>query len=610
MAFLAVWALLGLVLLAPLVLLHLHQRAPEVRDVASLLLWHEFALEAPGSRRRLRPPPLSLALALQALALILLVLALAEPVRSRVPSRPGTVVVLDDSDWLSATGALASSRRLAAAELAQLPAGAPVRVVLAAGTPAVIYRGSAAGARAAIMRVQAGAAPSTLGAALVIAAGLLRGPRDRIVLVHAAADAVPALRANPGEVRILNAGGPSDDRAITSASARCGIGSPLTCEVLARIANTANAPTTVRVDAQVTDEPPAALSVTVGAHASTPVRLLTAPGVDVHLTLVGRDALAIDDSAWVAVPGDDDIPRSAAVTIVGRPAQARTLAQAFAAVPGVRLTLETPARYSPAVARRSDLVVLDAALPGGRLPPAPAVMLVDPSRLGGARPGAPQPDSTVSGSDPQSPLLSGVDLGALTIARDGARRLELPRWLAPVLWSPSGPLLAAGDDGRQRLSLISFQPPSSNLAQLPAMPLLAANIVRWSLAWLPASAAAGTTVGLDALPGARLATLRSGPRLLERIPLHGAATALSLPAPGLDTLTETGPGVSHSATIAVNAAPTSAPSGAVIDLRDRSLTAARPTPTPLAPWLLGAAALVLALELIVWMRARMPVIAR
>ena len=35
-----------------------------------------------------------------------------------------------------------------------------------------------------------------------------------------------------------------------------------------------------------------------------------------------------------------------------------------------------------------------------------------------------------------------------------ARRTELPRWLAPLAWSPAGPLLAAGDNGRQRVGLM------------------------------------------------------------------------------------------------------------------------------------------------------------
>ena len=75
MTFAAGWALAGLVLLAPLVLLHLRRRGLVVREVPSLLLWEQIELVDAKGSRGLRRPPLPLLLALQALALALLVFA-------------------------------------------------------------------------------------------------------------------------------------------------------------------------------------------------------------------------------------------------------------------------------------------------------------------------------------------------------------------------------------------------------------------------------------------------------------------------------------------------------------------------------------------------------
>jgi hypothetical protein len=595
------------VLLAPLVLLHLRRGTSSAREVPSLLLWHEFELGALGGGRRLRPPPLPFLLILQAVALVLLVLALAEPDLTGGQVRPTTVVVLDDSFWMTAPGALADAREEVDHALAPLSSGAPVRIVLADGAASVLYRGSASGARAALRRVQVTTAPADLSAGLAIAAGLLTGPRDRVVLVRAAGDPAPAVSASPGELRTLVAGGASPDTGIFSPTARCGIGTPATCEVVATVANAGSASTEAHVVAAVSGQPSLSLSARVAAHARTQIRFLTDPGEQVSLRLTGADAISADNQAWVTVPGDDDIPRTAVVTVVGMPTAARTLAQAFAAVPGVTLRLETPADYRASVARSSDLVVLDGPLPDNALPPAAAVMLIDPGRLPGGQVGGTQADPTLSGVDSASPLLENADLSSLTLNSGAARRLTLPHWLTRVLWSPSGPLLAAGDDGHGRLTVTAFQPASSTLAQLDAFPVLAANIVRWSLGWAPASATSGTTLAVDALPGAQNVTLVRNGTTVERVRIANAAPALALAAPGAYTVLETGSGVSHQAAVDVNLDPGAAPATGPTDIRAAQLRPTRRPVTPLAPWLLLAGLVVLALEWAYWATRRTPV---
>src|SRR5205085_1545173 len=169
--------------------------------------------------------------------------------------------------------------------------------------------------------------------------------------------------------------------------------------------------------------------------------------------LGGGDALAADDSAFVAVPARD----GERVTLVGERQRSLPLARALAAVPGVKLRLRTPETYEPKDALTSDLLVLDGSLPKGGLPKAPALLLVHPPRLPGGEVSAkPLADSRLSGEAEGDPLLVGADISALTVDSEAAQRLVLPSWQRAVAWSSEGPLLAAGTEGGQRIATLAF----------------------------------------------------------------------------------------------------------------------------------------------------------
>jgi Ca-activated chloride channel family protein len=595
------WALAGLALLVPLVILHLRPRTRTPREQPSLLLWRGLESDATTVSRRPRLPPLPLLLVLQALALIALVLALADPSSGGSPRPPATVIVLDNSFWMQAPGRLADERNEAERIIAAAPNGAPVRIVEADGTPAVVYRGPAAGAGAILRGLRAGASAPDLPAAIVVASGLLTGSHDRLAVIRAPEDELPRLRAGPGELRTAVSGTPITNQGITDPSARCGIGSAATCEIVATVANSGTAPVVDHIVADVPGHPPLSLSARVGGRSSAPIELLAAPGEHVELRLQRVDALPVDDRAWIAVPQEGGLARPANVTVVGERATALSVAQALAADPGVRLRVETPAHYRPAQAHSSDLVVVDGSLPGPGLPPAPAVLLLDPRRLPDGHVAGALANPTLSGTDPSSPLLADVDLSGLTVEQGASRRLVLPRWLTPVAWSPSGPLLAAGDDGGTRLAVLSFAPTGSNLPQLSSFPILIANIADWGLGWTPASAAAGAPVRIDTVPGARTATV-SGPGIAtQRVSLRRGGTVVQAPAtPGLYTVAETGPGVVHQATLAVNLGTPQATPATPIDVRTSGLHAGRAPGSPLALWPLAAGLLLVVLEWAYW----------
>ncbi len=337
--------------------------------------------------------------------------------------------------------------------------------------------------------------------------------------------------------------------------------------------------------------------------------LASRPNQQIELRLNGRDALPEDNEAWITVPGPGNASEPLSVTLVGEPNDAQVVAEALAAVPGVHLRTLTPRTYRTADARVSGLTVLDGWLPPSGLPPSASVFLIDPPRIPGGRVGGQLAETVVSGTDEGSDLLDGIDLSSLSIDSGSAHAVTLPSYMSALAWSPSGPLLAAGQNGVQRVAMLTFDPARSDLPQLPALPLLAENLVSWAAAWAPATASVGEPFMVDAAPGTRRLMLALSGHAVRAISLTGAAQSLTLERPGLYSLTETGPHLSRSATVAVDVGdPTASPS-ATADLTGlQGSPAARSS--DLAPWLLAAAVLVLIFEWGYWLGLRRRAVTR
>lgn len=583
--------------------LHLRSDRRPVHEVPSLMLWRQLEATLAPPPRRLALPRLPLLLLLQVLALVLLVLALTHPAGVAVAPAPGRVVVVDDSAQMSVGGRLAAARARVAQLARPLPSSMPVSIIVSGGQPSVWFRGTAATVPGALRRLRATSAPDRLGLAVALAAGLLKGPQDRVIVLRAPEDALPPLRGARATVTTIVVGRRIVGQGFAGASARCGLGAGGLCAVVAWVRSTAPVARTDPYTAYVGGRRVLQGRVSVPAGSRAAIVLTALPGEQVRLRLGVSDPLPDAAQAFVTVPGLDGAPSPTVVTLVGTPGDALPVARALAAVPGVVLRLRTPRSYRPADARGSDLLVLDGWLPPGRLPPAPSLLLIDPPRLPGGRVGRVLSLPVVSGSDQSSSLLDGVDLTGWAIATGAAHQLRLPLAEESVVWSPQGPLLAAGDNGRQRVAVMAFDPSQSELPQLNAFPILLANVVRWAWGWAPAAVVSGTAITVDATPGARSLRLQLGARLLERLRLRGAPATLTLPRPGLYTVIESGPGVLRPRSIAANLAPPVVPSTPVdLALTGRSVAAA-PGPS-LVPPVLAAALLMLLLELLVWTRSR------
>jgi hypothetical protein len=594
------WWLAGLLLLAPLVLLHLRQPRAGLREVPSLLLWERLAAPAASSDRRLRRPAHPLLLALQALALVAMVLALADPGRTGGAPPAHRVFVLDDSVWMGA-GTRMDDARAAVARLAAHTPGDKVDVVTAGGVPRIVYSGSAGGVGAALSGLRAQTAPADLRSALAVAGGLLADGRGTVTVVRAPEDPMPRAASSGEQLAELAIGQPVADQGLFDASARCGIGSAAGCALFATVRNTGVRKVVDRYTASVGGRAVLTRSVAVPGHGSAAIALSAAPGTRVELGLAGGDALPSDDRAFVDVPGAAGAPPSSAVTLVGDPQQALPLARAFAAVPGVTLRLRTAATYKAADGAASVLVVVEGALPRSGMPRSPDVLLVHPAAVAGAGAAGSLPTAPVTGAADGDPLLQGVDLSSLSIEAGAAHGYPLPAWMRPIVWSGDNPLLAAGDDGRQRVALLAFDPDRSDLPQLPALPVLARNVVTWAAGWAPSAPAAGVPIRVDASPGSTRTTISGhGGR---RVPEAGGAPLAFAPlAPGAYDVAQAAQGTTRHAGLATNLRSPADDATGPVDLAAWSRVApARPVHA-LWRWLVVIAAAAVVAEWLLWRR--------
>ena len=594
------WWLGALVLLLPLLILHLRRPALTVREVPSLLVWERLSGSAPSDTRRLRRPRHPLLLALQALVVAALAVALAGPRLDRTASAT-TVYVLDSSFWMQSGTRFDAAR----ADLARMAANRPgrVAVVSASASPQLVYRGSRSGVAAALRALKATAANADLAAAITLAGAQLGGPSGRMILFRAPEDALPEVAAAAGQLAVRVVGEPSDDQGIFAPQARCGIGPADDCEVLATLRNGSARARTISYTASAAGQRSVTFGTTVPARSTRTIALTARPGSTLRLRLRGRDALPLDDTAVIAVPGTDNAPDAATVTLVGDPSSARPLAQAFASVPGVTLLLRTPRSFRPRDAAASELVVLDGFLPAAGLPAAPAVLLIDPPALPGGAVGPRIASPTISNIAPGSPLLEGVDLTSLAIARSRARSLVLPSWMRPIVSSPDGPLLGAGDDGHRRVAVLAFDPQHSNLAQLAALPILARNLVGWADAW--ASLGADGSLSIDAVPGATRARITDAAGGARTISLAGGPVGVTDLAPGRIRVSVEGPaGARRRELVSALAARATGAGGPPLVLADWARATGSHDRHSLVPWLIVVALVAMAAEWGVWRRIR------
>ena len=558
MTLLTPFALIGLLLAPALIALHLRRRQAQTIEIPSLILWADMGM-APASAGKRRSLEQLLLLVLQLLATIALVVVLARPSSSGA-SMASRIYVIDDGMLMSAAdpapSRLQAAETLVARDIQSTPSGTSITVIAAGAVPRVLIATTdgAVAIRALHSMSPVPAAPD-FEAAIGLAAALLPSSNARLKIVSAAGEALPPITAAPGVLSRTTIGHDTDDQAVTGLAVRCAVASA-TCDAFATIQNGASTDVqdtvVIDTDGRVLGAKPLALPALSSTNLSFSVP--TTPGV-LQVTLTRPDLVGVDNIAYAVVPA----PARTTVTVIGTTKVAAVVGKALSVVPGVHVVMLPTSRYGFVSRGTAGLLVLAGWVPQGPLPPAPSLLVVDPPRF----PGAPQPttlaDTAVSGEDMASPLLSGVDLTSLDIAPDSAAQLDLPTDLQPVVWTTSGPLISTGTLDGRRVAVLSFNPSASNIGQLPAYPLLTANLVQWSNAWLPQTAVPGAAPALDVPPATGSVTVLERPTpgakgTASRLSISSAHAYLDVSSPGIYTVTEKGSWGSRGADLVVNSA--------------------------------------------------------
>ncbi len=396
-----------------------------------------------------------------ALALALALLRPTRGVGATGPARGRTLIVLDSSWSMLAftpgggtrwSRAVADARRIAAAS------GGAVAIATTAdglveGPTADLALIDSALDRAAPGGSGAAAWPKVAGAEQVyfITDGATARPRDAAVVVHS----VFASVANAG---------------ITAFDIRPSVGGPAAGEAYLEVGNFGPAQqvrvTLSRGTASLLDR---RFDMAAGETLRQVVQLDRGgdPAVRARIEAPGNE-LAVDDDAY----GWFDRARPLSVAVVGE--QTGWLAHLLAANPDVRASFVTPAGYRPG---QEDVVIFDRWAP--REDPARPALYFEPpaqgSWLGG---GGAVEQKPRWGSGTSHAVVRGVDPFTLTIDRAQGYKSAA---LLPVAESAAGtPLVYVNaSPARARFVVVTFGSFDSNLASVPAFPVLTGNALAW-----------------------------------------------------------------------------------------------------------------------------------
>lgn len=530
MALLAPLALLGLVTIPIIVAFYmLRLRRPE-RTVSSTFLWQQLVrdVEANAPWQRLRR---SLLLLLQLLLAFLLVMVVARPVTERQASLAHDIVlVVDASASMSATDVfpdrLTAAKQAAIDALKDLPSDGKVSVIAAAETARVVSNEATDQGRAAraIQSIKPTTSAGNLGDALKLAGALAARARGAEILVvtdvggpaiaRCGASNAAAASAAPGESAApAGSGTPSDGG--TGSTTACPLGSIPPIDAPIRVITVGTSRDNQAIAALAIRSDPSGLKrtlfVSVANYSAqivarrlqiladgTPVSArdlqldgLTRSDVVIDDLPVGTriveaqlgtaldasgqpvpsnlDKLLVDDRAWAVVP-DDRIRR---VLLVG-PGNVY-IQNAFSLLPNVELYGATPDQWATTSGKdRFDLFVFDGFLPD-ELPKAPILAIAPPktSALGDVTGSLANP--IVGQTSPDEPLLAGVDLSRLHVAK--TQVMKLPEWARTVIPnSPDVPLLYSGLRDGLPTAVLAFDLRDSDLPLQVAWPILVTNL--------------------------------------------------------------------------------------------------------------------------------------
>jgi Ca-activated chloride channel family protein len=528
MSFLAPLGLLALLTIPLIVLLHLIRERRRRMVVPSLLLW-ELLPQRQDSRKR-RRLPFTLLLLIQLLIAALLALALGQPrwLRNLFGAERHLALVIDLSTSMAARDpALGGASRLDAAReraraiIGELGERDSVALISAGPLPRLAAPLAPAGALVAAQSLETLAIEgngAALAEALLLAQASLEDVENGEVVVltdGALADLESQEEAQPQAypVRWEVLGGPLDNRAVVTLAARArGTSAGGATQLFARIANFGAAPARSQVRLFGDDQLLDSRQAEIGPDGTSELTWALPAGLSsVRVEIDGGDGLPIDDSASLSLA---QVRPVATLLISASPA----LERALRAVPGLNISLLSPAEYA-AAPRPADLTIFDGTLPAAL--PEGGVLLINPPLNAGpplATGGRSRPADDAALLTQRPALFSGLSLGGIEFG--ALREVEPPEWAEVVLSYGDSPLVLRGRSGASEVAIWTFDMAEGNLTSRLAFPLLVARTVRdLTPSALPGSLLLGEELHLSPSPRATS---------LEIVPPEGPPMLLTL----------------------------------------------------------------------------------
>lgn len=510
------FALLGIPLV---VLYHMRQTTPVVREVPSLRFWR-LAVREEADQERFKRPPITLLFILHLLLVLLIGIALARPAASRALGGLGSrteprhvILLLDGSTSMSAidppTGQplFEAARRATLDRLRDLREG-DVATVIVMGTHSSTYEATdTAGMRSIEERIGSVPLPggiADLNAALDLTADLLLPSMSDhvVVLTDGALAADPSVVERVGApIELVSLSGGTGNVAITDIATRASPSNPGQQQLYVRIANfggtAVTAPVVIRADGIEVSR--ADVSIEPDGQAEELIQNLPAGTATVDVAVEALDALPADNQASsVLVQGSEFGLRI--LYVADMPS---TLQRALAVLPGAAITLASPTEAAATrIEGAFDLVVYEHALPPALLPNTP-VLLVNPP-TGGLLPMAGVMANPVADRvRAQDALLRGVELAGVTFGQTSIHQLD--GTATEIVGASDGPLIyrATAPATGQPMVVLAFDVALSNLPQRVAFPILIANIAgELAPSPLPSAAPLGEPLVYRPKPGA------------------------------------------------------------------------------------------------------------
>jgi hypothetical protein len=476
MNFLAPMAFAFAAAIPVVILFYLLKRKRVVKLVSSTLLWRKFLAESQASApfQKLRHNWL---LVLQLLLLTLVILALARPFfAGEVRGGRLLVAILDASASMQSTDESPSrferARREALALVDNLTATDQMVVLLAGGNTEVKQSptGNKAALRRALLACAPADAPTRLTEALKLAQPLVR---DRAAgEIHLFSDgAVSGLEEFELEglnVVFHRVGQRANNAGIVTLDVRSNPEDParraLFTSVFNASSNVVQAELELLLDGQLVEVRP----IEIPPRDTLPEVFFAAQTNDGVFTVrfTAPDDLAADNQASIV----SLLPQPARVLLVTR--GNRFLERALAAVPSAEVTVTADLTDA---APDYDVTALDDVLPGTW--PSNNVLAIRTAPTNWVEITGRSEAPAIVDWKTTHPLLRFVTFDNVQISE--ALTVASPGWGTPVVEAPGGPLVIAGEIGRQRVVWLAFDTLQSTWPLRVSFPIFIANTLDW-----------------------------------------------------------------------------------------------------------------------------------